>query len=248
MHGALSTDHVPAATWLVADGHADGARDEYAGDDGQCRFCTAQAPGVPSTTVVNADYFNDDSLIEIPSSQHCCWACAYCLDGPRDVKSGHWIAHADGFESPSTGDLLETFAALRAGEYEPPVAVHVTDSPIRSSHAYLWTPVNYGTTCPVVDVDRRSARVDWDAFARLLAAVEQLRAHGFRLDDIRSGSPRVGDLQSIGSERYRELDACIERWRDTAGLELALICSRSKTDQPAATRGTSDHTTPIHHD
>lgn len=237
---------VPSATWLVADAHGDAARDEYGGVDGRCRFCGVRSRGVSSESVVNADYFNDDSLMQVPTSTHCCWACAYCLDGPKEVKGGQWIAHESGFEQPSTGDLLEEFVAIRGGEYDPPVAIHVTESPIRSSHAYLWTPVNYGIEAPHVAVDRRQNKLYWSDFEKLLVAVERLRAHGFRLADIRNGTPRVDDLRSVGRDTYAELDATIDRYRDTAGLELALILSRSRTDQPASARATPDHTTPIH--
>lgn len=199
---------------------------------GKCYFCGREGPGVALQDAINEKYFSDHDLREQPNSDHVCAACAYCLD-TRSLKQGHWVAHSDGVLQPSTGDLLDTFRRLRGAEFTPPLAIHVTSSPIRSSHAYLWTPLNETATPLSVAYDRQTIRIhDWTAFGDLLAAIEDLRLHSFTFDEIRTGEPRVGHLRQIGREAYRDREDVIRPHRRTARLELALTLSRGADDQP----------------
>ncbi|WP_336328509.1 hypothetical protein [Halovenus sp. HT40] len=171
-------------------------------------------------------------MLAVPDSDHVCKHCAWVMD-QRTFKQGHWIAHADGVESPSTGDLLDSFRLLRRGNIDAPFAVHVTSSPIRSSHSYIWTPVNATDDTVTVAYDREQVRIDdWSVFSQLVAAIEDLRLHGFTFDEIRSGEPRVRNLREIGRGTYRDRDQVIDPHRRTACLELALTLSRSDDDQP----------------
>jgi hypothetical protein len=180
---------------------------------------------------VSQQYFSDDPLMQA-KTDHVCAACAYCMD-TRTLKQGHWVAHTDGLIQPSTGDLLEVFRDLRAGKFDTPLAVHVTSSPIRSSHAYLWTPVNVTTSPLTVAYDRQRVRLgDWQAFEGLLTAIEDLRLHGFTFDELRSGEPRVRNLREIGRDAYQNRDVVLDPHRRTSRLELALTLSRGADDQP----------------
>jgi len=228
---------VPAATHLLYRHHADrGDRAAVVESIGPCYFCGYEGPGRPAGEVISDQYFSDHPLRRQPASDHVCAACAYCME-TRTLKQGHWIAHGDGVRLPSTGDLLDVFSELRDGAYPVPLAVHVTSSPIRSSHAYLWTPVNETMPPLTIAYDRQHVRIDdWQAFEALLVAVEDLRLHGFTFDELRSGEPRVRNLREIGRESYQECDDVIDPHRRTARLELALTLSRGADDQPRSDR------------
>lgn len=231
------TTHLLAETGDVSAGYRDG--------NGVCCFCGIESEGINVEDATSEDYFSDDPLLSVPSSDHVCSSCAWVMD-QRTFKQGHWIVHAAGVETPSTGDLLEQFRRLRDGEFDPPLAVHVTSSPIRSSHAYLWTPVNHRQKPLTIAFDRERIRIDdWQAFEELLAAIEDLRLFGFTFDEIKSGEPRVAHLREIGREGYRERDVIIEPHRWTAWIELALTLSRSADDQPRSEL--TDHT-PLQND
>jgi hypothetical protein len=228
---AQQPDEAPqAATRLLAQ--VAGVTSKDATATGTCCFCGVNGDGVHVNEATSEKYFSDDPLLAVPSSDHVCAACAWAMD-QRRFKQGHWIVHSRGVETPSTGGLLGHFRQLRAGEHEPPLSVHVTSSPIRSSHSYLWTPVNATTRPLTVAYDRERVRIEtWADLAALVAAVEDLRLHGFTFDELRSGEPRTGNVASIGIRRYRERDRIIAPHRRTARLELALTLSRSADDQP----------------
>jgi len=221
----------PSATHLLAQNHEGCDLDQYSEREGICYFCGHIGPGMPADEVISQDYFSDHDLRTTPDSNHVCAFCAYCMDH-RGLKQGHWIASDDEHQGISTGDLLEEFRRLERGEYEPPLAVHVSENPIRSEHAYLWTPVVFSADPMLLTYARESVLFEWSEFNQLLDAVEELRWHGFRGDDIRSGEPRVRDLDSIGSERYWTLNERIDPHRSTALLEVIWTVSRSRDDQP----------------
>ena len=233
-----------AATHLLERHHADS--NEWDEAEGVCCFCLQQSLGTPADDAVSKKYFSDYDMMDADTG-HVCAACAYCMN-TRTLKQGHWIAHADGVEQPSTGDLLDTFRDLRAGAYDTPLAIHVTSSPIRSSHAYLWTPTNETATPLSIAFDRQTVRVDnWQEFAGLVAAIEDLRLCGFTFDEIRSGEPRVRNLREVGYDQYQECDTVIEPHRRTARLELALTLSRGRDDQPRSEL-TAEHDPLAHND
>ena len=214
--------------------------DEYSTQEGVCCFCGVDGDGQHVDDATSKKYFSDDPLLRVPSSDHVCKQCGWVM-AQRTYKQGHWVAHDVDTETPSTGDLLGLFRRLRAGDYDPPLAIHVTSSPIRSSHSYLWTPVNISTNPLTVAYDREKVRIeDWQTFANLVAAIEDLRLHRFTFDEIKSGEPRVQNVESIGLPAYRDRAQVIEPYRRTARLELALTLSRSDDDQPR-TDLTDDH-------
>lgn len=228
----MTTD-TTTATHLVSRFHDDGElADSHERKRGECCFCGVNADGIGVDDAVNHTYFSDYNLMQADTG-HVCKSCAYCMN-QRGLKQGHWIAFSNGYESVSTGDLLDAFRGIRDGEYEPPLAVHVSENPIRSEHAYLWTPVVETTTPLTLTYSRQTVRLHWDEFDRVLNAVEELRWHGFRGDDIRSGEPRLQNLQSIGKTRYRELDGVIDPHRGTPLLDVVWTLSRSRDDQPNA--------------
>lgn len=234
----IQTEAPPSATNLLAE--SDDVPAEYRNQAGQCCFCGSHDRGIHVEEATSPKYFSDDPLLTAPSSDHVCQSCAWTMD-QRQFKQGHWIAHEDGVATPSTGDLLDAFRRLRAEVYAPPLAVHVTSSPIRSSHSYLWTPVNATLSPLSVAFDRETVRIgDWQAFDDLVAAVEDLRLHGFTFDEIRSGEPRTGHVASMGLPAYRDRNQAVSPHRRTARLELALTLSRSADDQPR-TDLTTDH-------
>lgn len=218
------------ATHLIHRHHADG-EDDYADQEGTCCFCGVQGPGVSVDDAVSHKYFSDYALMATDTG-HVCESCAYCMN-TRELKQGHWIVSSDTYESVSTGDLFDLFRDIRDGKHDPPIAVHISENPIRSEHAYLWTPATHRTDPLTASYSRQTARFEWDTFDQLLDAVEELRRHGFRGDDIRSGEPRVRDLESVGADRYRELDRIIDPHRRTPLLDIVWTVSRSKDDQPA---------------
>jgi hypothetical protein len=242
MNTSLDTN-MPSSTHLLSSS-AD-IPDDYREQTGRCCFCGSHAPGQHVDDATSADYFSDDPLLAIPSSDHVCAACAWAFD-QREYQQGHWLAHPGGVETPSTGDLRRVFTQLRAGALQLPLAVHVTSSPIRSSHSYLWTPINVTQRPLTVAYDRQQVRIDdWQAFASLVGAVEDLRLHGFTFDELRSGEPRTRNVAGIGIETYRDRNAVIDPHRRTARLELALTLSRSADDQPRT--DLTDHD-PLQHD
>jgi len=220
----------PAATHLIYRQHADDeARSEVEETDGACCFCGHTGPGRPASEAISHKYFSDYDLMQT-DTDHVCAACAYCMS-QRSLKNGHWIAAANRYDSISTGDLPEHFKDLRDGAYEPPVAVHLTSSPIQSFHSYLWTPINHSIAPLVLDFDRETARLSWDDYDELLEAVEDLRWHGFTLKEIRSGEPRLSNLQSVGREQWNAVNEVIEPHRRTPELEAIITLSRAADDQ-----------------
>jgi len=218
-----------SATHLLYRHHSQG--DEWRNVEGRCGFCLQDRPGVSLDEAVSQKYFSDYPLMQSDTG-HVCEACAYCMN-TRTLKQGHWIAHEDGLLQPSTGDLLDVFRGIRIGDCDAPLAVHVTSSPIRSSHAYLWTPVNATAKPLTVAYDRQRVRItDWERFAALLTAIEDLRLHGFTFDELRTGEPRVRNTREIGREAYQDRDEMLAPHRRTARLELALTLSRGADDQP----------------
>jgi len=227
-----TTPGPPSPTHFIAQNHDGPAPEsEYGDTDGECCFCGHEGPGQDPSEPINYDYFNDDDLMRSKTG-HVCAFCAYCMQEARGIKIGHWIAHADGYERVSTGDLLERFREIAAGEYEPPIAVYIAKRANISQHSYLWTPIAHSTDPLTFAYARRSVTIALEDLFELVAAVELLRWHGFRLDDIRAGRPRVADLGSIGRELYQRADAVIDPHRETATLEAALTLSRSGDDQP----------------
>lgn len=231
-------DVPPSATHLLAA--TEDIPDEYRTQDGLCCFCGTESDGRHVDEATSKDYFSDDPLLSNPGSEHVCKNCAWTM-AQRTFKQGNWIVHDAGVESPSTGDLLDAFRDLRAGQYNPPLAVHVTSSPIRSSHSYLWTPVNQTAQPLTVAYDRQQVSIDdWGEFERLLVAIEDFRLSGFTFDELRSGEPRVRNIKSIGRDAYLERSESLDEYRRTPTLELALTLSRSSDDQPRSNI-TDDH-------
>jgi len=220
----------PSSTHYLATNHDGSALDEYRETDGECYFCGHDGGGLPAGEVISEEYFSDHPLRRVPDSDVVCAYCAYCMDH-RGLKQGHWLVSDSELRTPSTGDLLPLFREVQRGAIEPPLAVHVSENPIRSEHAYLWTPVIHSTDPLLLSYGRESVVVEWDEFDRLLSAVEELRWHGFRGDDIRSGEPRVRNLDSVGADRYVTLNERIDPHRGTGLFELVWTLSRSKDDQ-----------------
>lgn len=226
-------DNPPPTTHLIAQAHqtdTDISSESFAETTGRCAFCGADASGLPVDEGVNYDYFNDDPLMQADTG-HVCQYCVYCMNADRALKQGHWIVTPDIYERISTADLPEALDALRMGEYDTPYALYITRDPILSQHSYLWVPTTQTTDILVCAYARQTVRIEWDTLDTLVDAIEKLRWHGFRLDDIRSGEPRVSDLASVGRNQYRDLDAVIDPYRRTPELELALTLSRAADDQ-----------------
>lgn len=234
-----TTEAPPSATHYLAVNHDGDNLNEYREEYNKCYFCGHDGAGLSADKVISEDYFSDHSLRENPDSDVVCAYCAYCMDH-RGLKQGHWLVTEHKFRSVSTGDLLEAFREIQTGDVKPPLAVHVSENPIRSEHAYLWTPVVHSTAPLLLSYGRESVLLEWDEFDRLLNAVEELRWYGFRGDDIRSGEPRVRDLDAVGADRYWTLSERIDPYRGTPFFEVVWTVSRSKDDQPNPPQSTTN--------
>jgi hypothetical protein len=196
---------------------------KYAEEHAVCTFCGAEEYGKPSNEVINHDYFTDYDLAD--DTGHVCAPCAMCMSEEREFKNGSWLATPNEYLSFSTGDIKQVIRDVTNGEYETPLALHVAEAPMRSEHAYLWTPVSHSTDPVTVDFSRQTIRVEQETFFDLIDAVETLRGHGFRLDDLRHDSARISDIKSAGREQYRRLRDEIEPYRQTSLFELVLKAS-----------------------
>jgi hypothetical protein len=143
----------------------------------------------------------------------------------RALKTGHWIATENQYHSFSTGDLYNNLEAIAKGEFDTPLAVHISTSPIKAEHAYLWTPVAESNDSIVVSYGQQIVRVGWGEFTKLVDDIETLRANGFRVKDVRSGEPRARDLEKVGFEQYQKIDNRISKHRGSTLFEIALTAS-----------------------
>lgn len=148
----------------------------------------------------------------------------------RSLKTGHWYAAQNTYESFSTGDLYQVLEQIASGEMETPVAVHISPNPIKAMHAYLWTPVVKTTDLLVVSYGQQTVRFEWSEFEQLVEDVETLRANGFRVKDVQSGEPRIRDLEKTGLKEYRRIENRLEKHRGSAFFELVLTASTKNRD------------------
>jgi len=172
---------------------------------------------------VSHKYFTDYERMQ-QDTEHVCKFCAFCMN-TRALKNGHWIVTEDAFMNPSTGDIYDVLDAATSGEYGTPIAVHVSENPIRSEHGYLHTPVSERSDPLMLSFGSDTLRIEWGSFSQLVDDIETLRGAGFRLDDIRSGTPRIKDLDEVGMDRFRELDRRIDADRGSIRFELAIMVS-----------------------
>mgnify|MGYP000586050042 CR=1 FL=1 len=129
------------------------------------------------------------------------------------------------YYSFSTGDIFEVLEQVVDGEFETPLAVHVSENPIKAQHSYLWTPVVDSSDPLVLSYGSQTVRVEWSSFKQLVDDIETLRGAGFRVKDVKSGEPRIRDLEDIGREEYREIEDRIQEYRGSTVFELALTAS-----------------------
>lgn len=222
---------VPAPTRLLHEHDSD---DTPSNDDTvvePCSFCGVATDARLATDVINYNYFNDHPLMRADTG-YVCIHCAYCM-GTNDLKRGHWLVTEDTFLQPSTGDLYALLDNLASNAYEPPLALHVSANPIRSEHAYIWTPVSLQTDPLTLDYDGHRIHTDLNTLFDIIHGIEILRRHGFRVDDIRTGQHRVRDIESLGVTTYRQLTNFLDRYRGAPRFDLALTVSRSESDQPS---------------
>ena len=199
---------------------------KYAEEHGTCTFCNTEEYGKPGEEVINSKYFTDYDLAD--DTGHVCAPCTMCMSEGKKFKNGNWLATPNEYIQFSTGDIKTVLRDVFVGEYETPFALHVAEEPIRSEHAYLWTPVCHSNNPVTLDYSRRTVTVGSDDFETLIEAVEELRSHGFRLEDLRHDAGRIRDIKSIGRDRYNELRDDIEPYRQTTLFELVLKASERK--------------------
>lgn len=178
---------------------------------------------MPVEEAVSAQYFNNSDLIQNETG-HVCRFCAYCMN-TRELKTGHWMATEQRYRSFPTAELFETLEKIVSDGFETPLAVHVSENPIKAQHSYLWTPVIDSTDPLVLSYGTQTVRVEWTEFEQLVDDIETLRGAGFRVKDIKSGEPRVKDLEEIGSREYRRIDDRLQEYRGSTLFELALTAS-----------------------
>ena len=217
------------ATHLIYNNRPEGEFQEHT-HCGNCAFCGYHGDVVDEEDIVKPSYFTEHDL-KVVETGEICVACAYCMSN-KPLKNGHWIATPDEYRRISTSDLLDNIQNIIQNKIEIPFSFHFSSNPILSEHAYLYTPVSYSTSEIVLDYDGTDITIGSEEFESLLDAVEVLRYNGFRLDDIRSGVPRVYNLEQIGVENYKRIDDFLSGYRDTQVLEVVITASRSKSDQP----------------
>jgi len=144
----------------------------------------------------------------------------------RSLKTGHWLATEDRYRSFSTGDIFQVLEQVAEGKYSEPLSVHISDNPIKAQHSYLWCPVMENSSSLVVSYGDQVVRFDWTEFEQLVDNIETLRGAGFRVKDIKSGEPRVGDLEDIGLEEYRKIEDRLREYRGSNLFKLALTASK----------------------
>lgn len=77
----------------------------------------------------------------------------------------------------------------------------------------------------VVSYGDQIVRFDWTEFEQLVDDIETLRGAGFRVKDVKSGEPRVGDLEKVGRKVHREIEDRLQEYRGSTLFELALTVS-----------------------
>lgn len=71
----------PSATHLLCTKHETHAdRDQYTDQTGVCCFCGHDGLGQHVDEATSEKYFSDDDLLDQPTSEHVCMACAWCMD------------------------------------------------------------------------------------------------------------------------------------------------------------------------
>ena len=143
----------------------------------------------------------------------------------RELKTGHWLATEDQYHSFSTGDIFQVLEQVAEGDYGEPLSIHISENPIKAQHSYLWSPVMENSSSLVVSYGDQVVRFDWTEFEQLVDDIETLRGAGFRVKDVKSGKPRVGDLEEIGVEEYRRIEDRLQEYRGSTLFELALTAS-----------------------
>jgi hypothetical protein len=213
------------ASQLVAQNHETDEKtlDDYAEKDGTCCFCGLDEPGLSSEKAISHEYFTNYDLIQTDTG-HVCRYCAYCMD-TRTLKTGHWYATDNTYERFSTGNLYKILQRAANGELGNPLALHISPNPIKAMHAYIWAPVVDSSDPLVVSYGQQQVLFEWETFEQLVADIETLRESGFRVKDIRSGEPRVNDLESVGLETYQEIENRLQKYRGGNMFEIALTTS-----------------------
>jgi len=210
------------AARLIAENHSESLH-EYDYNQGICCFCGLEEQGVPVEDAVSAKYFNNGDLIQ-EETGYVCRFCAYCMN-TRELKTGHWRATENQYRSFSTGEIFQVLEEIAEGEFSEPLSVHISDNPIKAQHSYLWSPVMENTDSLVVSYGDQIVRFDWSEFKQLVDDIETLRGAGFRVKDVKSGEPRVRDLESIGIKEYRKIEDRLQEYRGSNLFELALTAS-----------------------
>jgi len=136
------------------------------------------------------------------------------------------MATENQYRSFSTGDLFDILEKIASNRFETPLALHVSENPIKAQHSYLWTPVIDSVDPLVLSYGTQTVRVKWTEFEQLVDEIETLRGAGFRVKDIKSGEPRVGDLEDIGLEEYRKIEDRLREYRGSNLFKLALTASK----------------------
>jgi len=206
---------------LISEDHVEAQKriEEYQQKEVRCDFCLKKTQGISASTVINSKYFNDSWAKQKDDDQICCY-CAACMK-TKDVQRGHWHAHTDGFDKISSSDLYEYIENNDIGTG----GFHVTSSPIKNAHAYLWTQ-NPGWT-----YDKTRVQSSKEELLRIIELVERLRANKFTLDEIRALNPKMRSLQRIGAQQWLKIREKIRPYKSTTLIEIAITASRSKSDQ-----------------
>jgi hypothetical protein len=222
-------DYYPSSSHLIYHSKPEGDFELDTSREGKCCFCSYEGKVLDSGEVINNRYFNNNDLKD-GSTGDICSACAYCMNN-KPLKNGHWIVNEYKYNSISTSELYDILCDIELGKIETPFAFHVSKNPILSEHGYLYTPVCYSKENIIFDYNGTRIRSHIDEIMKILDAVEILRYHKFRLDEIRTGRANISNIESVGMAPYQSINTYLDDFRTTALLEFVIKTSRSRSDQ-----------------
>jgi len=191
--------------------------EDYADSVVHCDFCLRKTTGVQASQVINSKYFNDSWAKQKDEDMICAY-CATCMK-TKDIQRGHWHAQKNRFQKISTGGLYEYIKEnnIDRGFF------HFTSSPIKNSHAYLWTKKK--------SYDKSKIPADKEKILGVVNLVERLRRNGFTLKEISSQNAKVRNIESLGAQEWMNISQRLKELKTSTLLSVATTISRSKSDQ-----------------
>lgn len=195
--------------------------------EGNCDFCLREVKGIKRTEIINEKYFNDSWALK-KDDNHICKFCAFCMK-EKDTQRGHWYVDEDGFKRIKTSDLYDFVIDNLEGKKD--FFFHLTDSPIRNQHGYLWTPKCSKYTQLTFSYNKTIVNIDYNEFKELINLIEYLRSNEFTLKEILNLKPRSKNIDSLGLSLWLKTSEFLKQYKKSTVFEPAMLISRSKKNQ-----------------